>query len=40
MGNVFTFTPPLIVTEEQMCTALQIVEDRIADVKRRAGPHS
>jgi 4-aminobutyrate aminotransferase len=34
MGNVLTLTPPLIVTVEQMDTALRIVENCIADVEK------
>jgi 4-aminobutyrate aminotransferase-like enzyme len=30
MGNVLTLTPPLIVTEEQMEEALEILEEAIA----------
>jgi 4-aminobutyrate aminotransferase-like enzyme len=31
MGNVLTLTPPLIVTDDQMDRALDIVEAAIAD---------
>lgn len=37
MGNVLTFTPPLIVTEQQMHGAMTIVEDCISAVERDLG---
>lgn len=33
-GNVLTFTPPLIVTEEQMQTALAILDESLAEVEQ------
>lgn len=37
MGNVLTFTPPLIVNEGQMHEAMSIIEDCIAGVERDIG---
>ena len=33
MGNVLTLTPPLIVTEDQMLEALEILEEAITEVE-------
>jgi (R)-1-hydroxy-2-aminoethylphosphonate ammonia-lyase len=37
MGNVLTLTPPLIVTEDQMDAALDILDDCLTEVERAAG---
>jgi (R)-1-hydroxy-2-aminoethylphosphonate ammonia-lyase len=37
MGNVLTLTPPLIITEEQMLQALEILEESIGEVERGTG---
>ena len=34
MGNILTLTPPLIITEEQMSRAMDIIEECIAEVER------
>jgi 4-aminobutyrate aminotransferase len=35
MGNVLTLTPPLIVTEDQMMRALDVIEGAITEIERR-----
>jgi 4-aminobutyrate aminotransferase len=37
MGNVLTFTPPLILTPEQLDRALDIVDACIGEVERELG---
>ena len=37
MGNTLTFTPPLILSKDQMDTALDIVETALTDSARAAG---
>jgi 4-aminobutyrate aminotransferase len=37
MGNVLTLTPPLIVTEDQMTRALDVIEGAIAAIEGRLG---
>ncbi len=37
MGNTLTFTPPLILTRDQMDTALDIVETALAESAQTAG---
>ena len=33
MGNVLTLTPPLIVTEDQMLRAMEVLEEAIGEVE-------
>lgn len=37
MGNVLTFTPPLITTAEQMDTAMSIIDDCLTEVESQLG---
>jgi 4-aminobutyrate aminotransferase-like enzyme len=37
MGNVLTFTPPLVLTCEQLDQALDIVDACLAEVERELG---
>lgn len=37
MGNVLTMTPPLVVSEQEMIKALDIIETAISSVSREAG---
>ena len=37
MGNVLTFTPPLVTTEAQMREAMEIIEESIAEVEQELG---
>jgi 4-aminobutyrate aminotransferase len=37
MGNVLTFTPPLVTTPEQLDAAMDIVDACLTDVERALG---